>query len=62
MSMRKVTKTRGSFPTEEAAIKLLYMVLARVVAKWETVQHWKQMLNYLDTMCGQRIQAAGGLR
>jgi putative transposase len=62
MSMRKVTKTRGSFPTEEAAIKLLYMALARVVAKWETVQHWKQMLNYLDTMCGQRIQAAGGLR
>jgi len=62
MSMRKVTKTRGSFPTEEAAIKLLYLALARVVAKWETVQHWKQMLNYLDTMCGQRIQAAGGLR
>jgi putative transposase len=62
MSMRKVTKTRGSFPTEEAAIKLLYLALARVVAKWETVQHWKQMLNYLDTMCGQRIEAAGGLR
>ena len=62
MSLRKVTKTRGSFPTEEAAIKLLYMALMRVVAKWETVQSWKQMLNYLDTMCGERIQAAGGLR
>lgn len=62
MSLRKITKTRGSFPTEEAAIKLLYLALARVVAKWETVQHWKQMLNYLDTMCGERIQAAGGLR
>ena len=59
MSMRKVTKTRGSFPTEEAAIKLLYMVLARVVAKWETVQHWKQMLNYLDTVCSDRIREAG---
>jgi putative transposase len=62
MSMRKVTKTRGSFPTEEAAFKLLYLALARVVAKWQTVQNWKQMLNYLDTMCGDRIRDAGGLR
>jgi putative transposase len=62
MSLRKIIKTRGSFPTEEAAFKLLYLALARVVAKWETVQHWKQMLNYLDTMCSDRIKAAGGLR
>ncbi len=62
MSLRKVTKTRGSFPTEEAAVKLLYLALARVVAKWQTVQNWKQMLNYLDTMCGERLKAAGGLR
>jgi len=62
MSLRKIIKTRGSFPTEEAATKLLYLALVRVVAKWETVQHWKQMLNYLDTMCSERIQEAGGLR
>jgi hypothetical protein len=24
------------------------------------VQHWKQMLNYLDTMCGDRIADSGG--
>ena len=62
MSLRKIIKTRGSFPTEEAASKLLYLALVRVVAKWETVQHWKQMLNYLDTMCSERIKEAGGLR
>jgi putative transposase len=62
MSLRKVSKTRGSFPTEEAAIKLLYLALVRVVAQWQTVQNWKQMLNYLDTLCGERIRAAGGLR
>jgi len=62
MSLRKIIKTRGSFPTEEAAFKLLYLALIRVVAKWETVQYWKQMLNYLDTMCGDRIKEAGGLR
>lgn len=59
MSLRKVIKTRASFPTEEAAIKLMYLAITRTAAKWETVQQWKQMLNYLDTYCGDRIRAAG---
>jgi putative transposase len=59
MSLRKVIKTRGSFPTEEAALKLLYLALTKVAAKWETVQNWKQMLNYLETMCADRIREAG---
>jgi putative transposase len=59
MSLRKIIKTRGSFPSEEAALKLLYLALSKVVAKWETVQHWKQMLNYLDMVCGDRIKEAG---
>jgi putative transposase len=59
MSLRKIIKTRGSFPTEEAAIKLLYLALTRVSARWETVQSWKQMLNYLETMCGDRMREAG---
>jgi putative transposase len=59
MSLRKIIKTRGSFPTEEAAIKLLYLALTKVAAKWETVQSWKQMLNYLDTFCRDRIREAG---
>lgn len=59
MSLRKVIKTRGSFPSEEAAFKLLYLALTKTAAKWETVQHWKQMLNYLDTVCADRIREAG---
>jgi putative transposase len=59
MSLRKIIKTRGSFPSEEAAFKLLYLALTKVIAKWETVQHWKQMLNYLDTVCADRIREAG---
>jgi putative transposase len=59
MSLRKIIKTRGSFPSEEAAFKLLYLALVRVVAKWDTVQNWKQMLNHLDAMCGDRIREAG---
>jgi len=59
MTLRKIIKTRGSFPTEEAALKLLYLGLRNAAKKWETVQHWKQMLNYLDTMCADRIRDAG---
>jgi putative transposase len=59
MSLRKIIKTRGAFPSEEAAFKLLYLALTKVVAKWETVQSWKQMLNHLDTVCGDRIREAG---
>src|SRR3954469_6639030 len=32
MSLRKIIKTRGSFPSEQAALKLLYMALKNVVA------------------------------
>jgi putative transposase len=59
MSLRKIIKNRGSFPSEEAAIKLLYLALTKIVTKWETVQHWKQMLNNLDAVCGDRIREAG---
>jgi putative transposase len=59
MGLRKIIKTRGSFPSEEAALKLLYLALTKVVARWETVQHWKQMLNHLDKVAGERIREAG---
>lgn len=58
-SLRKIIKTRGSFPSEEAAMKLLYLAASNTAAKWETVQHWKPFLNYLQVMCGDRIQQAG---
>jgi len=58
MSLRKIIKTRGSFPSEEAALKLLYLALRNVSAKWDTVQHWKQALNHFQMLWGDRIQAA----
>jgi putative transposase len=58
MSLRKIIKTRGSFPSEEAALKLLYLALRNVSAKWETIQHWKQALNHFQMLWGERIQAA----
>jgi transposase-like protein len=35
MSLRKVIKTRGSFPTQEAAMKLLYLALEHIMKKSE---------------------------
>jgi len=58
MSLRKIIKTRGSFPSEEAAMKLLYLALRNVIAKWDTIQHWKQALNHFQMLWGERIQAA----
>jgi putative transposase len=58
MSLRKIIKTRGSFPSEEAALKLLYLALRNVSAKWDAVQHWRQALNHFQMLWGDRIQAA----
>jgi putative transposase len=59
-SLRKVIKTRGSFPNEEAAFKLLYLAVVNAVSDWDTVQNWKPALNYLRTMCEERIAEAFG--
>ena len=34
MSLRKIIKMRGSFPTDEAALKLLYLALQNPSKKW----------------------------
>jgi putative transposase len=60
MTMRKIIKNRGSFPSEEAALKLLYLALRNVSAKWEAIQHWRQALNQFEMLWGDRIRAAAG--
>ena len=35
MSLRKAIKTRVAFPSEEAALKVMYLALRNVIAKWE---------------------------
>jgi putative transposase len=34
MSLRKITKNRGSFPSDEALLKLFYLALANISKKW----------------------------
>jgi len=56
--LRKIIKSRGSFPSEEAAMKLLYLALQNMSQKWETVQHWREALNQFEILWGERIRAA----
>ncbi len=40
-SLRKVTKTRNSFPSDEAAMKLLFMALNNIMKKWTMpIRNW----------------------
>ena len=46
MSLRKIIKNRSSFPTDEAASKLLYLALNNISRKWTMPIHdWKAALN-----------------
>lgn len=58
MSLRKVIKTRGSFPTEEAAMKMLYLALEHIAKKWTMpVQDWKGALQRFAILLGDRVPA-----
>jgi putative transposase len=54
----QIIKTRGSFPSEEAAIQLLFLALRNLVDRWETVQHWKAALTRFTVLWDDRIRAA----
>jgi putative transposase len=46
MSLRKISKTRGSFPNDDALMKLFYLALRNISQKWTMPIHdWKAALN-----------------
>ena len=56
MSLRKVIKTRGSFPNQDAALKLLYLALEHIAKKWTMpVQNWKAALQRFAILLGDRV-------
>ena len=56
MSLRKVTKTRGSFPTDDALIKLFYLAIRNISKKWTMpIQNWKAALNRFTIMFDERM-------
>ena len=56
MSLRKVIKTRGSFPSPEAALKLLFLALKHIAKKWTMpVQNWKAALQRFAILLEDRV-------
>jgi len=46
MSLRKVTKNRGSFPNDDSMFKLLYLALKNISKKWTMpIRDWKAAMN-----------------
>jgi len=59
MSLRKVTKARGSFPNDEAVSKLLYLALRNIAKKWTMpVYDWKAALNRFAIIYENRLPAS----
>ena len=55
-SLRKVTKTRNSFPNDEAAIKLLYMALKNITKKWTMpIKNWNLAIHQFSIRFGERL-------
>ncbi|MEX6584940.1 transposase, partial [Ralstonia solanacearum] len=54
--LRKIIKTRGHFPTDEAATKLIWLALRNITAGWSRAAHdWKQAMNQFAILYGDRF-------
>jgi len=60
MSLRKVTKTRGSFPNDDAIFKILYLALRNASKKWTMpIQNWKEAMNHFAILFEDRMVQDG---
>jgi putative transposase len=54
-SLRKIIKTRGSFPNDEAAQKLLYLALRNAGVRWHRPVAWTEAMAQFVIMFGDRL-------
>jgi putative transposase len=58
--LRKIIKTRGHFPTDDAASKLIWLALRNITAEWgKAAHHWKEAMNQFAILYDDRFNAAG---
>src|SRR5262245_13896564 len=54
--LRKIIKTRGHFPHDDAATKLIWLALRNITAKWErTPSYWRPAMNQFAILYGDRF-------
>jgi putative transposase len=59
MSLRKIIKNRGHFPSDDAATKLLYLALRNIAKKWTLpARTWKQALNQFAILFQDRFPSS----
>lgn len=55
--LRKVTKAKSSFPTDEALLKMLYLATMDILKKWTTrIKNWSIVLAQLSVYFGNRLE------
>jgi putative transposase len=56
MSLRKVTKTRTSFPNDKAVYKMMYLAIQNISKKWTMpMQNWHQAINQFAIKYSDRV-------
>src|SRR5690606_29115002 len=59
MQLRKIIKTRGHFPSDEAATKLLWLALRNVMSKSvRSTREWKSAMNQFAILYGERFTSS----
>lgn len=54
--LRKIIKTRGHFPNDEAATKLIWLALRNITADWcRPASDWKEAMNQFAIAYGERF-------
>jgi putative transposase len=54
--VRKIIKTRGHFPSDEAATKLIWLALRNITAEWSRpAYNWKSAMNQFAILYGDRF-------
>lgn len=54
-SLRKIIKTRGSFPNGDAALKLLYLAIKNAGLRWRRGTHWTAAMGRFAIQFGSRF-------
>lgn len=57
-SLRKVIKTRGAFPSEAAAMKLLYLAIKNAALRWKRPIAWTEAMSQFAILFGDRFPAS----
>ena len=57
--LRKIIKSRGHFPSDDAATKLIWLALRNITADWGRAAHnWKEAMNQFAILYEERFSQA----